>query len=43
MDKKKEVMICGSLKIKRKRFWADRYAEIQNSVFFYFKNKGKII
>ena len=41
MEKKKEINISGCLKIKRKRFWADRYAEIQNNVFFYFKNKGQ--
>ena len=40
MDKKKEFVISGLVKIKRKRFWADRYAEIQNCVFFYFKSKG---
>lgn len=40
MEKRKEVNISGNLKIKRKRFWADRYAEIQNNVFFYFKSKG---
>lgn len=40
MEKQKEINISGNLKIKRKRFWADRYAEIQNNVFFYFKSKG---
>ena len=40
MEKRKEINISGNVKIKRKRFWADRYAEIQNNVFFYFKSKG---
>lgn len=32
--------ISGFLNVKRKRFWAYRYAEIQNHTFFYYKNKG---
>lgn len=35
--------ISGFLNVKRKRFWAYRYAEIQNHTFFYYKNKGKVI
>ena len=34
--------ISGYLKIKRGHTWADRYAEINNAVLFYYKNKGFI-
>ena len=35
-----ETLMRGYIRIKRKRFWVIRYAEIKNNEFFYYKSKG---
>jgi hypothetical protein len=35
-----EPEISGYLKIRRGHTFVDRYAEINNAVLFYYKNKG---
>ncbi len=32
--------ISGYLQIKRERYWAQRYVEINAGVLFYYKSKG---
>ena len=34
-----EIKIQGKIKIKRKMFWADRYACITDNRFLYYKQK----
>lgn len=34
------ALIRGYIKIKRKRFWVNRYAELHSTILFYYEKYG---
>ena len=36
----KNIIICGNIQIKRKRFWVIRFAEISDGQLSYYYNQG---